>query len=109
MEWIAKSLLSRPTVERTAAAFNPCPSGHIVPGCSTDMALRFMRCAPKGRWYSYSELALGLGRSKGEVDWALRQLRTLGLVEAIHYQAPGRPQTLRYRLALMQEQGAGNE
>lgn len=106
MEWVAQSILSRPTVERPAPAFNPCPSGHIVPGGSTDMALRFMRRAPKGRWYSYGELALGLGRSKGEVDWALRQLRALKLVEAIPFQEPGRPQTLRYRLAMIAKDGA---
>lgn len=102
MEWVAKSILSRPTVERPAPHFNPCPAGHIVPGSSTDMALRYMRNAPPGRWFLYGELAMGLGRSKGEVDWALRQLRTLGLVDAVEYQAPGRPYVLRYRLAMVE-------
>jgi hypothetical protein len=35
--------------------------------------LRFLRQAP-GRWFFHSELVLALGRSKGEIDWALLYL-----------------------------------
>lgn len=70
-------------------------AGEVVPGSSTDMAMRFFKQWP-GRWFFHWELCLALGRSKGEVDWALIQLRKIGWLESKEYQDPGRAPVNRY-------------
>lgn len=75
---IAHALAAYPTAEKRA--FNPCPPGSILPGSSTDVALRYFRRMPD-RWLLHSEVVLALGRSKGEADWALRRLTELGWLE----------------------------
>lgn len=70
-------------------------AGDVVPGSSTDVAMRFFLRSP-GRWFFHWELCLALGRSKGEIDWALIQLQKIGWIEAAEYQDPGRAPVNRY-------------
>jgi len=65
--------VGRPAAGRGQRRSNPRPQGVIRPGNGTDVLLRFLRQAP-GRWFFHSELVLTLGRSKGEIDWALLYL-----------------------------------
>jgi len=76
---------------------NPRPQGVIRPGSGTDVLLRFLRQAP-GRWFFHSELILALGRSKGEIDWALGYLTRTGLVDSCLTELPARKPVLRYKL-----------
>lgn len=76
---------------------NPRPQGVIRLGSSTDMLLRFLRQSP-GRWFFHYELVLALGRSKGEIDWALLYLVREGQVESRLTELPARKPVLRYRL-----------
>ena len=78
IEWLAGQLDAR---QEPARHKNPRPAGVIRPGSGTDVPLRYLRQAP-GRWFFHSELVLALGRSKGEVDWALQYLVRCGLVES---------------------------
>lgn len=78
--------------------FNPRPAGVIRPGSGTDMLLRLLRQNP-GRWYFHAELVLALGRSKGEVDWAVQLLRLQGMLEAKETEVLGKKPILRYRLS----------
>ncbi|WP_460547395.1 hypothetical protein [Comamonas piscis] len=50
------------------------------------------------RSYYHSELVLALGRSKGEVDWALVYLKESQLVKAVTVELPGRKPVMRYEL-----------
>ncbi|MEY2250353.1 hypothetical protein [Comamonas sediminis] len=61
------------------------------------MLLRFLQASPK-RSYYHSELVLALGRSKGEVDWALVYLKESQLVKAVVVELPGRKPVMRYEL-----------
>lgn len=76
--------------------FNPFPPGHIVRGSGTDVTLTFLKSQPK-RWLFHHELILALGRSKGEVDWALQQLVKLGLVETVEHKERSRAPVFKYR------------
>jgi hypothetical protein len=76
---------------------DPPPAGAIRPGSGTDVLLRFLRQAP-GRWFFHCELVLALGRSKGEIDWALLYLVRERLVESRLTELPARKPVLRYRL-----------
>jgi len=76
---------------------NPRPPGVIRPGSGTDVLLRFLRQHPQ-RWFFHPELVLALGRSKGEVDWALLYLSGQGLIVARETALPGRKSVLRYAL-----------
>ncbi|MEF9946811.1 MAG: hypothetical protein RR800_00465 [Comamonas sp.] len=78
-----------------ARPFNPYPPGHIVRGSGTDVTWTFLKNQPK-RWFFHHELILALGRSKGEVDWALRQLVSLGLVETVEHKERNRAPVLKY-------------
>lgn len=75
---------------------NPRPQGVIRHGSGTDVLLRFLRRNP-GRWFFHSELVLALGRSKGEIDWALLYLVREGAVESRLTELPARKPVLRYR------------
>ncbi|MEG1455778.1 MAG: hypothetical protein RSC66_09450 [Comamonas sp.] len=77
--------------------FNPFPPGHIVRGSGTDVTLTFLKSQPK-RWFFHNELILALGRTKGEVDWALQQLVRLGLVETVEHKERSRAPVLKYCL-----------
>jgi hypothetical protein len=79
---------------------DPPPAGAIRPRSGTDVLLRFLRQAP-GRWFFHSELVLALGRSKGEIDWALLYLVRERQVESRLTELPARKPVLRYRLAAM--------
>lgn len=76
---------------------NPRPAGVIRQGSGTDVLLRFLRQSP-GRWFFHSELILILGRSKGEMDWALGYLVRGGLVESRLTALPARKPVKRYRM-----------
>jgi len=96
MAWVADHLGARQEPEKTRHA-NPRPAGVIRPGSGTDVLLRFLRRSP-GRWFFHAELVLALGRSKGEVDWALQYLRTHNKIYCEDVEIPGRKQVLRYTL-----------
>ncbi|MXN30002.1 hypothetical protein [Delftia sp. CH05] len=96
MDWMAGQLEGRQEEEGTRRN-NPRPAGVIRPGSGTDVLLRFLRQAP-GRWFFHAELVLALGRSKGEIDWALLYLVREGQVESRLTELPGRKPVLRYRL-----------
>jgi hypothetical protein len=83
--------------EPKGRAYNPFPPGHIVKGSGTDVTLTYLKSQPR-RWLFHQELILALGRSKGEVDWALRQLVNLGLVEAVTHQERHKAPILKYRI-----------
>lgn len=78
--------------------FNPFPPGHIVRGSGTDVTLTFLKSQPK-RWFFHNELILALGRSKGEVDWALQQLVKLCLVVTVEHKERSRAPIYKYRYA----------
>lgn len=98
MNWIAGQLGTRQEPDK-ARHNNPRPAGVIRPGSGTDVLLRFMRLNPS-RWFFHSELVLALGRSKGEIDWALIYLAggDEPHIEAETAELPGRKAVLRYRL-----------
>jgi hypothetical protein len=95
MDWMAGQLEGRQE-EEGRRRNNPRPQGVIRPGSGTDVLLRFLRQAP-GHWFFHSELVLALGRSKGEIDWALLYLVRNGLVEGRLTELPARKPVLRYR------------
>jgi hypothetical protein len=95
MDWMAGQLEG--WHEEGARQNNPRPAGVIRPGSGTDALLRFLHQAP-GRWFFHSELILELGRSKGEIDWALGYLVRAGLVECKLTEIPARKPILRYWL-----------
>lgn len=95
MDWMAGQLEG--WHKEGARHNNPRPAGVIRPGSGTDVLLRFLRQAP-GRWFFHSELVLALGRSKGEIDWALLYLVREGQVESRLTELPARKPVLRYRL-----------
>lgn len=95
MEWMAGQVESRQ--EERGQHNNPRPQGVIRPGSGTDVLLRYLRQSP-GRWFFHSELILALGRSKGEIDWALGYLVREGQVESRITELPARKPVLRYRL-----------
>lgn len=96
ISWMAGQLGSRAEPQRSRA-HNPRPPGVIRPGSGTDVLLRFLQASPK-RSYYHSELVLALGRSKGEVDWALVYLKEIELVIAVQAELPGRKPVMRYQL-----------
>lgn len=96
MIWMAEQMSARVPVERVRPT-NPRPPGVIRPGSGTDVLLRFLRAHP-GRWFFHPELVLALGRSKGEVDWALQYLAQLGLIQSELSSLPGRRPVLKYSL-----------
>lgn len=63
------------------------------------MLLRYLRRSP-GRWFFHAELIMALGRSKGEIDWALGYLVREGLVQRRLTELPARKPVLSY---MMQE------
>lgn len=83
--------------EPKARPINPYPPGHIVKGSGTDVTLRFLQRQPS-RWFFHGELTLALGRSKGKVDWALRQLVRSGLVESVVHKESQRAPVYKYRV-----------
>lgn len=95
MDWMAGQLEGRH--EEGARHNNPRPAGVIRPGSGTDVLLRYLRQSP-GRWFFHSELVLALGRSKGEIDWALLYLVREGQVESRLTELPARKPVHRYRL-----------
>lgn len=96
VDWMVGQLNTRVEPEKSKN-INPRPPGVIRPGSGTDVLLRFLRCAP-GRWFFHNELVLALGRSKGEIDWALLYLVQHRLVDSRMTDLPGRKPVLRYRL-----------
>jgi len=98
ISWMARQLGSRAEPPRSRA-HNPRPPGVIRPGSGTDVLLRFLQASPMRSFY-HSELVLALGRSKGEVDWALMYLQELGLVISKEVDLPGRRSIKRYELIL---------
>ncbi len=100
MDWMAGQLERRQEEEGTRHN-NPRPQGVIRPGSGTDVLLRFLRQSP-GRWFFHYELVLALGRSKGEIDWALLYLVRERQVESRLTELPARKPVLRYRLAAIE-------
>ena len=96
IHWIAGQLGSRQEPEKPRHS-NPRPAGVIRSGSGTDVLLRFLRTHP-ARWFFHSELVLALGRSKGEVDWALQYLKDQGHIKSEEAELPGRKAALRYQL-----------
>lgn len=96
MNWMAEQMSGRVTEERVRPT-NPRPPGVIRPGSGTDVLLRFL-CAHPGRWFFHPELVLALGRSKGEVDWALQYLAQLELIQSEFSSLPGRKPVMRYAI-----------
>ena len=94
IDWMAGQLEGRQ--EEGVRRNNPRPQGVIRPGSGTDVLLRFLRQSP-GRWFFHAELIMALGRSKGEIDWALGYLVGEGLVESRLTELPARKPILRYR------------
>lgn len=72
MDRLAAQIGARQELPRPQHA-NPRPADVIRPGSGTDVLLRFLRLHPL-RWFFHVELVVALGRSKGEVDWALQYL-----------------------------------
>ncbi|GAA6119610.1 hypothetical protein Acidovoranil_17130 [Acidovorax sp. FG27] len=97
MAWVADHLGARQGPEKRRHA-NPRPAGVIRPGSGTDVLLRFLQRSP-GRWFFHAELVLALGRSKGEVDWALIYLARSGLIFAEEIDLPRRRAVHRYLCA----------
>lgn len=97
ISWMAEQLGTREEPPKPRA-HNPRPPGVIRPGSGTDVLLRFLRGSPQ-RSFFHSELVLALGRSKGEVDWALFFLKENGYIDAREVDLPGRKPVMRYRLA----------
>lgn len=78
----------------------PLPDMRFVrKGSGTDALLRVLRINP-GRWFWHAELKFILGRSKGELDWALRYLVSQGVVRAEMVARHGRKPAMRYALTL---------
>lgn len=96
MHWLTGQLQGR-EVPR-ARHHNPRPAGVVRPGSGSDVLLRHLRQMPE-RWFFHHELLLALGRSKGEIDWALQYLTGRGLVQGRLTELPGRKPVMRYRLA----------
>jgi hypothetical protein len=80
-------------------AFNPRPPGVIRPGSGTHMLLQLLERNPN-RWFFHQELVLALGRSKGEVDWAVQYLKQRELIEWRETELPARRAVMRYRLVI---------
>ena len=100
--WISKQLaeqMSTRGVEERPRPANPRPPGVIQPGSGSDVLLRFLRAHP-GRWFFHPELVLTLGRSKGEVDWALQYLARLELIDSEMSSLPGRKPVMRYSIGV---------
>ena len=96
LEWMTTQITSMRAPEPVCSN-NPRPAGVIRPGSGTDVLLRYLRQSP-GRWFFHHELILALGRSKGEIDWALGYLVREGWVESKLTELPARKPVLRYRL-----------
>lgn len=96
MDWLAAQIGARQEPPRPQHT-NPRPAGVIRPGSGTDVLLRFLRLHPL-RWFFHPELVLALGRSKGEVDWALQYLAGQGFILAETAELPGRKPVARYKL-----------
>lgn len=96
INWIAGQIGARVEPERPRHG-NPRPAGVIRPGSGTDVLLRFLQVHP-ARWFFHPELVLALGRSKGEVDWALQYLAGQGFILAETAELPGRKPVARYKL-----------
>ena len=97
MNWMTDQLSDRVPQEKPRT-HNPRPAGEIRPGSGSDVLLRYFRSNPT-RWFFHAELVLTLGRSKGEVDWALVFLPRLGFIEATQTELPGRKPVMRYALS----------
>lgn len=95
MVWQARQLCAGVRIQKMP--HNPNPPGVVRPGSGSDVLLRFLRCNPR-RWFLHSELVLSLGRSKGEVDWALQYLAQLRLISSAVVELPGRKPVMRYAL-----------
>ena len=96
LEWMTTQITSMRAPEPVCSN-NPRPAGVIRPGSGTDVLLGFLRRAAS-RWFFHHELVLALGRSKGEIDWALQYLVRIGRVESKLTELPARKPVLRYRL-----------
>ena len=83
--------------DKKRPAFNPRPAGEVRPGSGTDALLRVLKINP-GRWFWHSELILMLGRSKGEIDWALRYLTGQGVIRAEVVSRHRKKPAMRYAL-----------
>lgn len=101
LQWMTTQITSMHAPEPVQPK-NPRPAGVIRPASGTDVLLRFLRQSP-GRWFFHYELILALGRSKGEIDWALGFLVRERLAESRLTELPARKPVLRYRLM----EGAG--
>lgn len=96
VDWVASQIAARREPEQSRHQ-NPRPAGIIRPGSGTDVLLRFLAHQP-GRWFYRPELVLALGRTKGEIDWALQYLVGQGRIQALDTAVPGRKAVLRYKL-----------
>lgn len=94
MSWQARQLCGG--AKERLRPHNPRPPGVVRPGSGTETLMRYMRQWP-ARWFMHSELVLALGRTKGEVDWALIYLCRQGLLCAHEVALPGRKSAMRYR------------
>lgn len=79
------------------AAQQPAPSRRNPPGEWHRRAAAVFTPEPRALVFHY-ELVLALGRSKGEIDWALLYLVRGGQLLSRLTELPGRKPVLRYRL-----------
>lgn len=96
INWTAGQLGTRQEQDKPRQN-NPRPAGVIRPGSGTDVLLRYLRQSP-ARWFYHYELVMALGRSKGEIDWALIYLARVESIQAEEADLPGRKAVMRYRL-----------
>lgn len=94
--WIAAQIVGR-DLPPDRVQFNPRPPGVVRPGSGTDAVVRLLRQHPR-RWFFRAELNLLLGRSRGEVDWAVIYLARMGRITEQACDIPGRKPVMRYRL-----------
>lgn len=96
INWTAGQLGTRQEQDKPRQN-NPRPAGVIRSGSGTDVLLRYLRHSP-GRWFYHYELVMALGRSKGEIDWALQFLRDQRHIKSEEVALPGRKSVFRYSL-----------
>ena len=105
LDWVARQLDVAASAQRglglQVPRFNPRPAGVMQAGGAAKDVLAFLQSHPD-RFFTFSQIRLGTGRTDKSIDWACIFLRTQGHVEC--YRDDGRnSRYLRYR-AIPKEQ-----
>jgi len=69
--------------------FNPRPPGILQSGSATNAVLDFLAARP-GRFMTTAQIIWGTGRTNKSVDWGLRMLRSLNMLELRRDEQSGR-------------------